>query len=276
MLLQAQASRDGRRLSPRYLYTHARSLPHLLIPPLIVNTAVGFTLFETYTYTEARLLSRSSPRPSPGPSPTPLWIVATAGGAAGLAQSLLSAPLDNVRYVLQRGDPLRWHTVLVAIRAPFSPTAHFQPRFFTAALALSLARDAIGFAAFFSLFELSRRAAAHVNAEKSTTSRLAAVSTLLAGGALGAMAYEAAGKPFDRMRSTIWNARERAPNAPTSPYSILKSHANKKRSAFAYTYFVAPFTRRKTLNPQPWATRTLRRVSKPPSLAHHSDMPHTH
>lgn len=92
--------------------SQASFLPHLLIPPLLVNTAIGFILFEVYTVTEARL-SPPPPSPPPGaptkdgsisakraPTFTPLGVVLIAGGLAGAAQCLVSAPLDNMRIIL--------------------------------------------------------------------------------------------------------------------------------------------------------------------------------
>lgn len=115
-LLETMAKREGRSLSLRYLRTLLRRekrsfLPHLLLPPLLVNTTIGFCLFEAYSLTESRLLGEyyplteveeqgTSTKKSTAPAFTPLWIVAIAGGAAGAAQCIVSAPLDNVRIIL--------------------------------------------------------------------------------------------------------------------------------------------------------------------------------
>ncbi|PWN51526.1 hypothetical protein IE53DRAFT_305912, partial [Violaceomyces palustris] len=160
-ILEAMAKREGRTLGPRYLRSILRRerssfLPHLLLPPLLVNTAIGFTLFEAYSITESRLLSRQATRKAErdvsegGESQraqsekdqwTPLWIVTVAGSVAGAAQCFLSAPLDNVRYVLQQnvgaggesrsggnrsagasiGHKISWRAVARAAILPFAP-----------------------------------------------------------------------------------------------------------------------------------------------------------
>ena len=160
-ILEAMAKREGRTLSLRYLRTLLRRensnfLPHLLLPPLLFNTAIGFTLFEAYSITESRLLARSQ-RKHQGPTETdgteaqdgegegerevkpkwtPLWIVTASGAVAGAAQCFLSAPLDNVRYIIQRNvsgpDPhhhghtrpittISWRAILRAALLPFAP-----------------------------------------------------------------------------------------------------------------------------------------------------------
>ncbi|SNX85174.1 uncharacterized protein MEPE_03883 [Melanopsichium pennsylvanicum] len=156
-ILEAMAKREGRSLSLRYLRTLLRRensnfLPHLLLPPLLFNTAIGFTLFEAYSITESRLLTKSKLKNSspqgadelgdeeaelPKPRWTPLWIVTASGAVAGAAQCFLSAPLDNVRYIIQRNvsgpDPhhrsahartittISWRAILRAAILPFAP-----------------------------------------------------------------------------------------------------------------------------------------------------------
>ncbi|SJX64066.1 uncharacterized protein SRS1_14721 [Sporisorium reilianum f. sp. reilianum] len=151
-ILEAMAKREGHTLSLRYLRTLLRRensnfLPHLLLPPLLFNTAIGFTLFEAYSITESRLLAKSkrkqleregwSEDEETKPKWTPLWIVTASGAVAGAAQCFLSAPLDNVRYVIQRnangpnrhhrGTPshpittISWRAILRAAILPFAP-----------------------------------------------------------------------------------------------------------------------------------------------------------
>lgn len=125
-------------------------LPHLLLPPLLVNTTIGFCLFEVYSITESRLLQKHYPKQDTtpisdtlvpaaqfDPSFTPLWIVAMAGGAAGAAQCIVSAPLDNVRIILssnmnkRKGQShsvhlrhplgISWRAIARAAILPFAP-----------------------------------------------------------------------------------------------------------------------------------------------------------
>lgn len=164
-ILEAMAKREGRSLSLRYLRTLLRRenlnfLPHLLLPPLLFNTAIGFTLFEAYSVTESRLLANTRRQErlavagdekvigvveeregkSEGkrkPEWTPLWIVTVSGAVAGAAQCFLSAPLDNVRYIIQRNvsgsdlhhqhnsirpiTTISWRAILRAAILPFAP-----------------------------------------------------------------------------------------------------------------------------------------------------------
>ncbi|EPQ25967.1 uncharacterized protein PFL1_06422 [Pseudozyma flocculosa PF-1] len=165
-ILEAMAKREGRTFGLRYIRSVIKRenrsfLPHLLGPPLLVNTAIGFTLFEAYSLTESKLLSDRKKRIQQAPHAgeddaagsgddpalathdqgatwTPLWIVTVSGAAAGAAQCFLSAPLDNVRYILQRNvgagaankvhrsvprqiKEISWRAVLRAAVLPFAP-----------------------------------------------------------------------------------------------------------------------------------------------------------
>jgi hypothetical protein len=153
-LLEAMAKREGRSLNLRFIRTiikreRSTFFPHLLIPPLLVNTTIGFCLFEVYSLTESRLLAKHYPKKEDdakmsdsliptksSPSFTPLWIVAIAGGSAGAAQCIVSAPLDNVRVILSSNISKRkghqsshlrhplgisWRAVIRAAILPFAP-----------------------------------------------------------------------------------------------------------------------------------------------------------
>ncbi|KAK4705619.1 hypothetical protein P7C70_g588, partial [Phenoliferia sp. Uapishka_3] len=73
-------------------------LPNHLLPPLLLNAAVGFTLFFAYS-TTSTALTPSLPHHS-------LLIPFISGSIAGAAQSLISAPLDNARLLLLRRQRL--------------------------------------------------------------------------------------------------------------------------------------------------------------------------
>jgi len=127
-----------------------------------MNATIGFVLFEGYSQTEAFLLRRyypsipvplgpfdsststSTPEERSKPNFSPLWIVTAAGGFAGAAQCIISAPLDNVRMVLQTPPPSKsktkgrfkagdstksspslnfsWRAIARAAILPFAPT----------------------------------------------------------------------------------------------------------------------------------------------------------
>ncbi|UZJ57194.1 hypothetical protein CBS101457_006514 [Exobasidium rhododendri] len=230
-LLDAMAKREGSSLSLRYMRTLMRRekstfLPHLLLPPLLVNTTIGFCLFEAYSLTESRLIAKYYPQKethsasdsliptnSATPSFTPLWIVCIAGFSAGAAQCIVSAPLDNVRIILSsqvskrkgshhQGSHMKhplgisWRAVARAALLPFAPELtrsrlvsavqegghtkmstkdaidkdtqrllwekrikRWRGGVHGAGLIMSLARDSVGFSAFFVVFEISRRLA---------------------------------------------------------------------------------------------------------------------
>lgn len=124
-VLESFAKREKKTLSLKYLVSLIRReknsfLFHLLGPPIVFNTLVGFTLFESYSLCEAHLLKKhraqqrkeqeqsdnSQQAASTPTSWTPLWIVTVAGSVAGAAQCILSAPLDNVRLVLASHRPV--------------------------------------------------------------------------------------------------------------------------------------------------------------------------
>ncbi|PWZ03672.1 hypothetical protein BCV70DRAFT_197877, partial [Testicularia cyperi] len=160
-ILEAMAKREGRSLSLRYIRSLLRRenrsfIPHLLLPPLLFNTAIGFTLFEAYSITESRLLAKHSSDKQQAVDRnddeesrinlpanlssehrwTPLWIVTASGAVAGAAQCFLSAPLDNVRYIIQRNvdaeghrghkstraiTTISWRAIIRAAILPFAP-----------------------------------------------------------------------------------------------------------------------------------------------------------
>lgn len=152
-VLDSLAQREGTTLSFKFLRTlwkreRTAFFAHVLGPPLLINTAIGFTLFEAFSLTERSLLRRYTPprrtlRDSAGrliPHWSPLWIVTVSGGVAGAAQCLISAPLDNVRKVLSHPPalahprharsprPFSWTAILRAAILPFAPTEHQHQR----------------------------------------------------------------------------------------------------------------------------------------------------
>lgn len=69
-----------------------RFFPLHILPPLILNSAIGFTLFFSYTYSSTHLAPIL---------PTNSYLLPfISGSIAGAAQSLISAPLDNARLLL--------------------------------------------------------------------------------------------------------------------------------------------------------------------------------
>ena len=106
----------------------------------MANLAIGFTLFQTYTLTQDVLLRKRHAELANEQAGTftPMSVVVVAGAAAGAAQCIIAAPLDNIRLVVQRllvrdvssqvtlpaivRHPLEtWRTILQAAALPFLP-----------------------------------------------------------------------------------------------------------------------------------------------------------
>ncbi|GAA5825975.1 hypothetical protein JCM11251_000074 [Rhodosporidiobolus azoricus] len=100
--IQAIAEEKGRSVTPGFVRGLLRQegwrfIPRHILPPLLVNTAIGLTLFTAYTTSETLLLPHFT-----SPSTHLLLIPFLSGAFAGAAQALLSAPLDNARLLLLR------------------------------------------------------------------------------------------------------------------------------------------------------------------------------
>ncbi|WFD22013.1 hypothetical protein MEQU1_000675 [Malassezia equina] len=298
-LLEMLARREGKKLGLPYLRRLVRHenpalLLALVVPPM--NTVnVGSEPF------------------------VPTAVVAVAGAAAGAAQCIISAPLDNIRLVVQpilmhdavRNStpaslfrmPLRtWTTIIEAAFLPFlperwyeralqrlqhpragppsSPPAVFRylPRHVRllarqkhgVSLALSLVRDASGFACFFIVFEWARRAAFHVSlgadqlrqyvrerlppalrlgtrdaqlhthttasmdqsfgASRSVLGRCSAAFVLVLGGAVGAWIYSVVSRPIELVRMVLWHRLYVPPRKPRA-YNRQASAMTNVRAA---------------------------------------------
>ncbi|KAK5679495.1 hypothetical protein LTS10_008313 [Elasticomyces elasticus] len=146
-----------RLLSPALLFSAVRSqgwsfLPNQVLPPLLANTVVGATLYTTYLQTLGLLhepSARATKRTDPLPPPVDTF---AAGFVAGSVQSLVAAPLDalQVRFhasELQSGRyGNMWHYA-------YHKTREIGVRGVFAGWSLSLVRDSLGSAVFFSAFE---------------------------------------------------------------------------------------------------------------------------
>ncbi|KPV73997.1 uncharacterized protein RHOBADRAFT_54573 [Rhodotorula graminis WP1] len=100
--IQAIAEEQGRSVTPGFVRGLLRKegwrfIPKHILPPLAINASIGLTLFTSYTSSEAYLSAHLF-------SPLAKLVVVPfiSGSAAGAAQSLLSAPLDNARLLLVR------------------------------------------------------------------------------------------------------------------------------------------------------------------------------
>jgi hypothetical protein len=73
-------------------------IPRHFIPPLIVNTFLGAVLWESYSFSSDYLEKRIPDHP--------ILMAASSGAFAGACQSLMAAPAENVRIVLEAATNL--------------------------------------------------------------------------------------------------------------------------------------------------------------------------
>ena len=279
----------------------------------MINAVVGVTLFAAYTTTEASLSKRLDRKDSA--LNDALLLPFASGAAAGAAQSVISAPLDNARHVLlqrnlsqhhggtgaattrrRRGQRQLFRGWLSFLRETFtrmpssaplaelsaagSASAATQRSARVRAIArrawslfsLSLVRDSVGFGAFFMTFEVGRRVARHVanvidgvrltgqddaardaataehvdvrdillgraRRRHSTTALVAQAVLLLASGTFAGFMYAVVGRPFERARAVISDARAtwaaRATGAVLRPVERRKTRRSLIRVARA-------------------------------------------
>ncbi|KAH8928037.1 hypothetical protein BT69DRAFT_1293652 [Atractiella rhizophila] len=205
-------------------------VPRHLLPPIVVNTAIGLVLFGTYTSSTTYLSTLTSLSPT-----TTAFL---SGGLAGACQSLISIPIDNVRTHLRSSTYKSWISLVVETFKPSAPvprvSEHSEGRMkgtSTRALfrqyahtgfsmgGLSVCKDTLGFALFFSIFEsfrsLGSQAASYIDPDaKETRGRrkplaiAAQASTILLGGTLAGSSFVLVSKPFERARGVVARRRE--------------------------------------------------------------------
>ncbi|WAQ87309.1 hypothetical protein PtA15_8A213 [Puccinia triticina] len=252
--LQVMAEERGRPVSLKFVQSVIKKegpwkfiLNHTL-PPFFFNTLIGLTLFTTYTSIENQL-SKSQPHLHP------YLVPALAGSVAGAAQSLISAPLDNLRLlqVSQANSGLGsssssstkiqfkgWIPLLKQVMLPLSLSTHpgsnstGSERFKLWAsrgwgmLGLSVIKDSLGFATFFSIFQIGRdlgkRLANSVDRSihivwtgsedhdefvgaRGWTGRILQSCVIVLSGATAGWAYGIVAEPFEALRRALWQAR---------------------------------------------------------------------
>ncbi|KAI0934235.1 hypothetical protein AcV5_006146 [Taiwanofungus camphoratus] len=211
-------------------------IPRHFIPPMVVNGVLGFVLWSTY--------SKVSDTLDPYLSSYPITLAAISGASAGGMQALIAAPAENVRLALEgtssataRGWSHAWKEVFRGTQpqssAPRLSQVHEarQVRDWMKDVGemagrgwdgwgWGCAKDICGFAVFFSIFELTRRAASKAKAASQDTlqlihrdtisdsfrrhvPRIVHATTLVAGGAVAGLAYELTCRPWDIARKTV-------------------------------------------------------------------------
>lgn len=205
-----------------------------MFPPLIINTTIGLTLFGTYSTTEHALEKRVE---------NDYVVRAIAGATAGAAQSVISAPLDNLRLALvmkqqtSKGGQKRvftgwWPLIRSTLFAPGVQDVDLAGRPTTrtgrlkawasrgwAMGGLSVLKDSMGFAAFFTIFQLGRDMGRWVadrvdrsihtleETRRSWTGRVFQSGVIVLSGATAGWAYGVVGEPVEVLRRTIWRCR---------------------------------------------------------------------
>ncbi|KAG6040495.1 hypothetical protein E4U41_000364 [Claviceps citrina] len=131
-------------------------VPHQILPPLMANVGVGAVLYTSYLHILGRLhedSARAAKRVYPPPSPQHTF---AAGFLAGGIQSVLAAPLDALQ---ARHHHHHHHHDLVTPRPRSMWTfgaeklREIGARGIFAGWGLSFAKDSLGSAVFFSMFE---------------------------------------------------------------------------------------------------------------------------
>ncbi|OCH86558.1 hypothetical protein OBBRIDRAFT_761133 [Obba rivulosa] len=235
--LKGLASQHGKVLSPRYLAWLVRQqgfmvIPKHFIPPILVNGVLGVVLWSTY--------SEASDILAPYLSSHPTALAAVSGGIAGGAQALVAAPAENVRFALEgasaatgwshawkevfRGTELQDNSPKYArvrearqVRDWMKEVGDMAGRGWNG-WGWGCIKDICGFAVFFAIFDLTRRAALEMKTtvqslvQKPDTQdsslrrhapRIAHASTLVAGGVMAGLAYEVACRPWDAARKAV-------------------------------------------------------------------------
>lgn len=153
----------GSRTTPGLL-AHAvrtngwRVIPDQVLPPLIANVTVGAVLYTSYLQILGRLhedSGKATKRVYPPPLPSETF---TAGLLAGALQSIIAAPLDAIQVRFERGG--KAPEVMNGNGRPqsmwsfsYAKLREIGMRGIFAGWGLSLTKDSLGSAVFFSSFE---------------------------------------------------------------------------------------------------------------------------
>lgn len=246
-------------------------IPKHFVPPMVVNALLGAVLWSTYSEASAVL--------SPYLSTHPTTLAATAGAISGATQAFIAAPAENVRLVIEggagghgwshawkevfRGTQVVGHTKrqqiedIRQVRYWMKEVGDMAGRGWDG-WGWGCAKDACGdvcssfapceryllfstgFAAFFTMFEITRRTATQVeNMSRDFAARWDDISdkprasfvhhiprilhgvTLVTGGALAGLAYEYVSRPFDAARKAVKIEGVIHPGERYSPWQAL-------------------------------------------------------
>ncbi|KAF1814658.1 mitochondrial carrier, partial [Eremomyces bilateralis CBS 781.70] len=136
-----------------------------VLPPLLANVSVGAVLYTSYLQTLGLLhepSSRTTKRVYPPPTATDVF---TAGAIGGGISCLFAAPLDAIQARFKTSEILEGrHRSMWAYSRQKLVAIGFFGVF--AGFGLSLARDALGYGAFFTAFEVTKNQAYYAFLER--------------------------------------------------------------------------------------------------------------
>ncbi|KAJ7702306.1 hypothetical protein B0H17DRAFT_1157479 [Mycena rosella] len=242
--LRGLAARDGASLTPSFVSSLVKTqgfmvIPKHFFPPMVVNALLGTILWTSYAEASAVL------QPHMGAHPTTM--AALAGALAGGTQALVSAPAENVRLLVEGGSSSgssrnswlhAWKEVFRGTPRPTSASRQEtiqeirQMRSWMRevgdmagrgwhGLGYTFGKDLTGFAAFFAIFEVTRRIALKIKALSQDAMRsvesgsgqgksfrnhvpqLANGVTLVTGGVVAGLSYEVIGRPWEVARQAV-------------------------------------------------------------------------
>jgi hypothetical protein len=257
--LKNLAKLEGAKLNHQYLFSLVKLhgigiIAKHFVPPMVVNASLGAVLWGAYAETSKMLESSLGSHT--------LANSAISGAVAGASQSLLAAPAENVKFLLEHGLGCHsWSSVWKEVFLEKNNLAltstlpiHFQEiRQLRSWLqevgsmagrgwngwGWGCAKDTIGFAAFFTIFELSRRAGTaaknltigrmsmyeFIEENESRRRQLPAFvngAILVTGGVIAGLAYEHVCLPWDVARRTIHLERLKHGIDHESSFKILR------------------------------------------------------
>lgn len=236
--LRGHANKHGTTLSVQYISALVKNqgfmvIPKHFVPPMVANAMLGTVLWTTYTETSNYLEARLGTHPT--------FVAALSGAAAGGVQALVAAPVENTRLIVEGGTGRGWsHAWQEVFRGTESPRSASradnikemrQVRHWMKDVSgmagrgwdgwgWGCAKDVCGFAAFFMIFEITRRVALASKAAAQGTIENFSMApeehffgrhfprtihgiTLVAGGASAGLAYEILSRPWDVTRRII-------------------------------------------------------------------------
>ncbi|KIK97182.1 hypothetical protein PAXRUDRAFT_136834 [Paxillus rubicundulus Ve08.2h10] len=282
--LRGHANKHGATLNPQYISSLVKSqgfivIPKHFVPPMLANAVLGTVLWTTYTGSSTYL------EPYLGHHST--FTVALSGAAAGGMQAFIAAPVENVRLAMEGGTGRGWsHTWkevfcgtqpihsatrvdqirdIRQIRLWMKDVSEMAGRGWTG-WGWGFGKDIFAFAAFFMVFEMTRKAAVRVKGATQYAiqelqsggqphrdlhlPRVTHALTLVGGGALAGLTYETLCRPWDVARRVI-ELENTLPSHSAKSHSPVSTLVRKAREDGIASFFrEQPAALRKSLESQ--------------------------